>query len=93
MADASSGRRISQPYGWLLLGLLILFFFRVAAQLIQAFSPVTVLPPFEIWQSGALPYPVLVLFQLIILAACSRVVWSFLSPGPWSLQARRGSSF
>ena len=51
----------------------------MAAQLIQAFSPVTVLPPFEIWQSGALPYPVLVLFQLIILAACSRVVWSFLS--------------
>ena len=79
MADASSDRRISQPYGWLLLGLLLLFFFRVVAQLIQAYSPVTVLPPFETWQSGALPYPVLVLFQLIILAACGRVVWSFRS--------------
>ena len=79
MADASSGRRISQPHGWLLLGLLLLFFFRVAAQLIQAYSPVTVLPPFETWQSGALPYPVLVSFQLLILAACGRVVWSFLS--------------
>lgn len=79
MADASPGRRISQPYGWLLLGLLLLFLFRVVAQLIQAFSPVTALPPFETWQSGALPYPMLVLFQLIILAACGRVVWSFLS--------------
>ena len=79
MADASSGRRISHPYGWLLLGLLLLFFFRVAAQLIQAYSPVTSLPPFETWQSGALPYPLLVSLQLIILVACGRVVWSFLS--------------
>ena len=63
MADASSGRRISHPYGWLLLGLLLLFFFRVAAQLIQAYSPVTSLPPFETWQSGALPYPLLVSSQ------------------------------
>ena len=60
MADASSGRRISHPYGWLLLGLLLLFFFRVAAQLIQAYS-------------------LLVSLQLIILVACGRVVWSFLS--------------
>ncbi len=47
MADASSGRRIPQPYGWLLLGLLLLFFLRVAARLIEAYSPVTFLPPFE----------------------------------------------
>jgi len=51
----------------------------VAAQLIQAYSPVTSLPPFETWQSGALPYPLLVSLQLIILVACGRVVWSFLS--------------
>lgn len=79
MADVPSGRRISQPYGWLLLGLLLLFFFRVAAQLVQAFSPVTLLPSFETWQSGAIPYPLLVLFQIIILIGCGRVVWSFLS--------------
>ena len=78
MADASSGRRISHPYGWLLLGLLLLFFLRVAA---QPNSPVTSLPPFETWQSGAVPYPLLVSLQLIILVACGRVVWSFLS-GP-----------
>ena len=76
MADASSGRRISHPYGWLLLGLLLLFFLRVAA---QPNSPVTSLPPFETWQSGAVPYPLLVSLQLIILVACGRVVWSFLS--------------
>ncbi|GAB1723526.1 MAG: hypothetical protein GDA65_19400 [Nitrospira sp. CR1.1] len=79
MADTSSCRRGSRPYGWLLLGLLLLFLFRVVAQLVQAFSPVTALPSFEIWQSGAIPYPLLVVFQIIILIACARVVWSFLS--------------
>jgi len=51
----------------------------VVAQLVQAFSPVSILPSFEIWQSGALPYPLLVVFQLVIIIACMRVVWSVLS--------------
>ncbi len=79
MVDSDSGQGASRPYGWLLLGLLLLFLFRVAAQLIQAFSPVTALPSFDTWQSGALPYPLLVVFQIIILIGCVRVVWSFLS--------------
>ncbi len=79
MADSSCCQRVSQSYGWLLLGLLLLFLFRVVAQLVQAFSPVTVLPSFETWQSGALPYPLLVCFQLLIIVACAHVVRSFLS--------------
>ena len=48
----------------------ILFFafgFRVLAQLVQASRPVTFLPPFEAWHSAALPYPLLVVVQLLIV--------------------------
>ena len=52
-----------------LLGLLaMLFVGRVVAQLIQYFQPVDVLPTFDEWQSGALPYGALVMLQLAIVA-------------------------
>jgi hypothetical protein len=43
-----------------------LFVFRVVAQLIQRFYPVAFLPSFSRWQSGLLPYPLLVFFQIVI---------------------------
>ena len=55
----------------------LLFCFRVVAQLIQAFYPVDFLPPFETWQSGALPYWLLVAFQFIIIVVCINVVIRF----------------
>ena len=61
---------------WLLV-LLLLFCFRVAAQLIQAFYPVDFLPPFEAWHSRALPYWLLVTFQFIIILVCINVVIKF----------------
>ncbi len=58
-----------------LLGLLALLFVgRVVAQLIQFLHPVEVLPRFEEWQSGALPYEVLVVVQMGIVAGQLRVV-------------------
>ena len=42
-----------------LAGLLLLFVFRVVAQLGQWVHPVDFLPPFDDWQSGVLSYPVL----------------------------------
>jgi len=58
-----------------LLGLLaMLFVGRVVAQLIQYFHPVDVLPRFEEWQSGALPYGILVALQVAIVAGQLRVV-------------------
>jgi sterol desaturase/sphingolipid hydroxylase (fatty acid hydroxylase superfamily) len=58
-----------------LLGLLsLLFVGRVVAQLIQYFNPIDVLPRFEQWQSGALPYGVLVVLQLAIVGGQLRVV-------------------
>lgn len=55
--------------------LLVLFCGRVSAQLLQAWSPVEALPPFEAWESGALPYWVLVVCQVLIIIVCARVIW------------------
>lgn len=49
---------------WLLTAL---FLSRVLAQLIQYLSPVTALPEFAAWQGSALPYPLLLSSQLLIL--------------------------
>ena len=46
-----------------------LFCLRVAGQPLAALVTVPVLPPFDAWHSGALPYPVLLATQLAI------VVW------------------
>ena len=67
----ASGR----PYTILLTVLLALFCIRVLAQLIQAWYPVPFLPPFEAWASGALPYWLLVMAQVLIIVGCSRVIW------------------
>ena len=62
-------------YVVVLTALLLLFCFRVFAQLLQTWSPVAVLPPFETWESGAIPYWLLVAFQIVIIAVCARVIW------------------
>jgi len=67
----SSGRR----YVIALTVLLLLFCFRVFAQLLQAWSPVAFLPPFEAWESGAVPYWLLVASQAGIIAVCARIIW------------------
>jgi ornithine lipid hydroxylase len=56
--------------------LLTLFVGRVAAQLWQYFWPTDALPPFAAWQSGTLPYPVLVASQLAIVVAS---IWTIVS--------------
>jgi ornithine lipid hydroxylase len=49
--------------------LLLLFAFRVGAQLCQKYWPSELLPPFASWQSGTLPYGLLLSFQVLILVA------------------------
>jgi hypothetical protein len=61
----------------MMLVLLLLFLFRVFAQLIQSIHPISILPPFEAWQSGALPYSILAMSQLLIMVICARIVWRF----------------
>lgn len=50
---------------WLLLGL---FCLRVVGQPLAAVLDLPLLPPFEAWHGGALPYPVLVAAQVAIVA-------------------------
>lgn len=45
-----------------------LFCLRVVGQPLAAVAPVAGLPPFDAWHSGALPYPVLLVTQLAIVA-------------------------
>ena len=61
---------------WLWL-LLAAFVFRVAAQLLQWQIGLSFLPPFEAWQSGALPYGALLAAQVLIVLFLTRVAWSF----------------
>ncbi|HBP86991.1 MAG TPA: hypothetical protein PKK23_05565 [Nitrospirales bacterium] len=73
-ADAST-QNSARWYALALFILTGLFMFRVLAQLIQVWRPVAFLPSFEVWQSGALPYPILLMSQVVILWVCLRVVW------------------
>ena len=52
---------------------LLLFVFRVAGQLMVANGLAPYLPPMNEWQSGLLPYPVLVFFQIIIIFLYAKV--------------------
>jgi hypothetical protein len=57
---------------WLLV---VLFAFRLVAQLIQRLMPVECLPPFAAWQGSGLSYWVLLLAQAIILIAMVTTAW------------------
>lgn len=51
-----------------------LFALRVCAQLLQALYPVGWFPEFEAWQSGLLPYPLLLASQFAIIGLMSFVL-------------------
>jgi hypothetical protein len=53
-----------------------LFAFRVAAQP-AALALDRLLPAFESWDGGVLPYPVLLVTQLVILGWLARTAWRF----------------
>jgi hypothetical protein len=73
--------------------LLALFALRVGAQALQWWRPVSWLPSFAAWQSGVVPYGLLVAAQLLILALEVRIVVAFargrVAPSPrtarWAL--------
>lgn len=77
ISNAILGRRLGGNQGqrWangphlaLLSILTAAFLCRVVAQLVQAWWPVDVLASFENWHSATLPYPILLAWQLAILA-------------------------
>jgi hypothetical protein len=57
------------PWLWRLLGA---FAFRVAAQPAAALTGWPILPPFDAWQSGALPYPLLLGSQVALAGWMAR---------------------
>ena len=57
--------------------LLLLFALRVAGQLLVAIEAPHWLPPMDEWQSGLLPYPILLLTQAIILVFFGIIAMQF----------------
>ena len=70
--------------------LLALFCVRVLAQLIQAVYPLSFLPAFSAWQSGALPYGMLLASQVLIVGFCTTVIWGLIH-GTINAASRKGS--
>ena len=61
----------------LLWALLALFSLRVLGQFLVATGQAPFLPPMDEWQSGLLPYPLLLVSQIAILAALATVCVQF----------------
>ncbi len=68
---------LSRRYATWLWLLLALFAFRVVAQPLSLVVHLTILPPFESWHSAALPYPLLLAFQVLLLAAMGWTAYRF----------------
>ncbi len=69
----------SRKYSTALAVLLVLFVFRVVGQLLVIVDAAPFLPPWSEWQSGLLPYPVLLLFQITIVVLFAKIVSDFRS--------------
>jgi uncharacterized protein len=67
----------SRRYSRVLLILLFLFCLRVIGQMLVAFLHVSFLPPMKEWFSGLLPYPELVVSQILIILLFSKVCSDF----------------
>jgi hypothetical protein len=65
--DVVIERPASRRAAIVLFALLLAFVGRVVAQLIQLLAPTQLLPPFSYWQSGALPYEILLASQILII--------------------------
>jgi hypothetical protein len=78
-------------YAVILGGLALAFLLRVLGQVLVAFFKVDFLPPMAEWQSGLLPYPVLLPIQVLILLVQVKVSWDiWRSSGFFARGRRRG---
>ena len=57
--------------------LLLIFILRVIGQMLVVLGCGGFLPPMEAWQSGLLPYPLLVVFQIFIIILYGKVCLNF----------------
>ena len=77
MSPSSPPKSAHRRYLPWLIALFSLFVFRVVAQLLQSVYPVSFLPSYSAWHSGALPYGSLVLSQLLIIMVFSLTIRGF----------------
>jgi hypothetical protein len=70
-----NGTRIRNWDSFWLGFLTVLFAIRVGGQAVQRWIPEPYLPPFAAFQGSRLPYPALLLAQLVILSLMARVCW------------------
>lgn len=75
----------------ILWGLLLAFIVRVGGQMMVAMGVTTgILPPMDEWHSGLIPYPLLVVLQLMIILLYGKICIAFsIGEGFW-VNARRG---
>lgn len=64
-------------YFWVLSFLLFLFCLRVLGQILVAFFHVSFLPPMKSWFSGLLPYPQLLVSQILIIWLYGKICLDF----------------
>lgn len=69
--------------------LLALFALRVAGQLLVVTGHAPFLPPMDDWQSGVLPYPLLLASQIVILGVLATVCLQFSRGMGFFVQPRR----
>jgi hypothetical protein len=74
---------------FLLWTLLALFVLRVAGQAMVAFAGVQWLPPMERWQSGLLPYELLLASQILIIVLMAQICVDFTRSRGFFVQPRR----
>lgn len=74
MLSGEAQTKHHQIYVIILSILLALFCFRVLAQLLQLYFEVPFLPPFDAWQSGAVPYKGLLTSQILIIVFFSWIL-------------------
>ena len=87
MGQIAEGGENQRKYFWILSTLLLLFFFRVAGQIIVYYFPANgFLPVMDEWYSGLMPYYLLLPSQIIILLVFGRICYRF-SPFSRSLPA------
>jgi len=87
--EAESHDPRSLRYAFALWALLGVFIFRVAAQGLIALGYGTLLPPWEEWFSGLVPYPRLLISQLAIIAVFAKICVDFTRGSGISVQPRR----
>ena len=73
MAHLAEPRRYA-PWLWLLL---FLFILRVLGQVLVVFWDADFLPPLEQWESGLLPYPLLLTSQVLIILLYAKACLDF----------------